>query len=226
MKGRFHANEREIIRCLNFKELVPYLCERAALLSFEEGQSLLKCDRAELLFQKMKEKDLTSYSTFLGCLQREESHLGHAYIRALLEGRLKQYASKSDIAHSKALKKVVKNRLVKFVKGINLTELLPHMFQRQLLTEHEREYICDTRHSTSERIIFLFNALDTKGPLAYGLFANCLEDEDCHVTHNELFKMMCTDLEIQNPHSRKRSCFPCERSTLEIVHWKRFSHID
>lgn len=230
---RFHANEKEIVRCLNFKELVPYLCERAALLSFEEGHLLLnsslsRSDQAELLFRKMEKKVLTSYSTFLDCLQREESHLGHTYVRSLLEGRLRQYASESDIAHSEALKNAVVNSYTEFTKGINLTELFPHMSQYRLLTEHEKEYICNTQHTTIERIMFFFHVLDTKGALAYGHFANCLRDEHSHLTHNQLFTMMYMDVEksqTPKPHSsRQRKRTNPQAPETEATLCKRTPH--
>ena len=201
-------HESEIGECLNFDELVPLLCEgTSALLSFQEGQSLLdsslhRRDRADSLFRKLAEKGLESYSTFLSCVKREESHLGHSYIQALLEGT--QYASESDIALSKILKQAVVSNFTAFSRGICLLELSPHMFQCGLLTEDELKKLSNTQ--SSAMVVELFAILDTKGPLAYNLFAKCLHDENNHRTHHQLYSMMHTNVcTSQPPGPRKRA---------------------
>lgn len=211
VEERFHANESKIRRCMCVAALVPFLCEGATLLSFEEGQSLLNCSQSEgteTLLRLIKEKGSTSYSTFLDCLQRENTHLGHAYICALLEGR--KYASENDIARSKSLKDVVVKNFSDFTAGVNLIELFPYMCEYQLLTEHEKEHICDTTVSNIKRIMFLFCSLNTKGPLAYTHFANCLRKEDSHPTHRELYAVMRGVVDeaqtLGQSRSRKHTC--------------------
>ena len=208
LERRFNENELEIRECLNFDELVPLLCEgTSALLSFQEGQSLLdsslsRRNRTDILFQKMAEKGLESYSTFLSCVEREDSHLGHSYIQALLEGR--HYASEIDIALSKMLRQAVVGDYTAFSNGISFPELSPHMFQCGLLTKDELKNFTSTQRST-KAVMDLFATLDTKGPLAYNLFANCLRDEDNHRTHHQLYSIICKDVTSQSPGPRKRA---------------------
>ena len=97
------------------------------------------------------------YSRFLNCLHREKNHLGHAYIRAILEGW--QYSSASDIAYSESLKDAVRKDLVSFKSGLNLSELSPYLYECRLLTEAEMKCICDPNNKIW--IISLFDTLDT-----------------------------------------------------------------
>lgn len=228
VKTRFFRHKAEIGGCLNLEELVPLLCEgTAALLSFQEGQSLLDSSlssraRADALFGKMAEKGPKSYSTFLSCVGRERSHLGHSYVQALLEGR--QYASESNIALSASLKQAVVDNFSAFSRGICLTELTPHMYQRGLLTEQEREYVSNTGCTTSKRVMFLFSALDAKGPTAYSLFAECLRDEHSHTTHRELLETVLENSQVKTPRAGKRKSFSLEASgsnSLEVSLCKR-----
>ena len=205
VKERFHANEREIIKYLNLDELLPYLCEGdAALLSFEEGSQFSSASnfssrgkKVKTLFQKIMGRSSAPYSRFLNCLHREKNHLGHAYIRAILEGW--QYSSASDIAYSESLKDAVRKDLVSFKSGLNLSELSPYLYECQLLTETEMKCICDPNNKIW--IISLFDTLDTKGPLAYSLFTRCLQKECSHPTHNELYAKI---MDVAGSLSRKR----------------------
>ena len=198
LKERFRANFKTISECLNYEELVPLLCEgsdETALLSFEEGQPLLepsmsKHAKAVQLTQKLEEK---SYSKFLDCLRSEEDHLGHAYICDLLEGR--QHASEKEMAYSKAVKSVIKKKLTVFTKGINLDDLIPHMMQHKLLTESEMEQFCNSTEPKAKQMFSVLRLLDTKGPLGYSLFAKCLQDEDIHVTHSQLYDLIHKDMD-------------------------------
>ena len=119
-------------------------------------------------------------------------HLGHAYIAALLQG--KEYASHSSVLRSREVKKTLVCHFSAFVKGINLMELVPHMYQAGLLTDDERDYTSDNRHSHTERVMYLFRALDSKGPSAYSLFAESLADEHSHPAHSELHALINGDL--------------------------------
>lgn len=203
VKDRFKANILEITNSLNFEPLIPLLCE-GELFSFEDGHHLydLPKDKAVGILCERLEKDSTSYSTFLDCVQRETTHLGHAFIAALLEGS--DYSSESEIAYSKSLKSVGVKRFTDFTKYINLFELVPHMYASALLTEHERDYLRDTRCSTNEKITHLMKILNTKGPKGYVLFAKCLQNEHSHCAHDELYTMMHGEILGQKPCYRKR----------------------
>jgi hypothetical protein len=194
VEKRFHENVEKMVHYLNFEVLTPLLCE-AAVLSLEEGQALYSqtvtnVDKTALLSQKLTQTP-SLCSTLLDCLKKEKDHLGHAYITALLEGR--QYASEEEIAYSQSLRDAIVKSLTDFTKGIDFNTLVPHMFERQLVTDYERKYVSDTQHSINKRTMFLLTTIDTKGPTGYKRFASCLEHEHSHRTHTELYTRICED---------------------------------
>ena len=209
LRERFIANKKKIADCLNFEELVPFLCEKSALFSIKEGLDLLRyqnrTNKVDYFCQRL-EKDFILYSTFLDCLKREKEHLGHDYIVALLEGR--EYASESDITHSEAVKTAVNENLTEFTRGLNPPELASCMTQCKLLTEQERKHICDSQHSMNERILFLVDLLGTKGPFGYARFMQCLQEESSHCTHKELHEITSDEVDkflARNSCSGKRA---------------------
>ena len=205
-KERFHENFDAIRESLNYEELVPLLCEgtsESALVSIEEGKFLLdqsrnRHDKVILLSQKLESK---SYFKLLEYLQREEWHLGHAYIRDLLEG--KQHASEEDIAYSKAVKDAVLKRQKLFSEGMNFTALIPYMLECKLLTISDVKQLDNTSES---KLPNLLSIIDTKGPLGYSLFAKCLQNEDSHVTHSQLYHLIHANI---------------DSSLLPEKHWKK-----
>ena len=197
VKERFCKNFKAISECLNYEELVPLLCEgseETAVLSIGESQSFLdssvnRPDKAAQLSQKLESK---SYSVLLDCLYKEEEHLGHSFICDLLEGR--QHASEKDIIYSKTVKGAMKKKLTAFTKGLSPNELIPHMMEHKLLTTSEAEQLYGTTSSIKQNISLL-RILDTKGPLGHSLFAKCLQNEDSHVTHGQLYDLIHKDMD-------------------------------
>ena len=235
VKERLYDNEKVVSESLNFKKLIPLLLQ-GGIVSAEDAKYLLedgqypvkptKRDKTKLLFQKLEDGDF--FSEFLDCLEREGSHLGHASIRDLLKGR--EYASESDIAHSKALRDAVTNNFTDFIEGINLIELVPQMVQRRLITPDEMKYLCNLNQDSSEelRIVSLITILDTKGPKAYTYFADCLQDEKSHRTHQELHTIIHDDSQVQTqrPQSRKRKSEESSPESTVNLHKRTFKQIE
>ena len=209
VKERFHANYEAVSTCLNFHELVPLLCQNKVLLSLNEAEPFLERSNSRkhktiLLAQKLD--DSSMYSKFLECLKREKTHLGHVYVYHLLNGT--EYASDSEIAHSQAIKDIIHEKLPEFTKFLNLRELLPHIFQYELVTESENEFY----HSHTNQVLEFLLLLNSKGPLAHSLFGKCLQNEDSHPAHREL----CSYIEELCP-AQKLNSKKCEESeTTEL----------
>jgi len=151
VKERFHDNIKAVSGCLNFDELIPVLIEES-VFSLEDGlsfddTSLSRSKKMDILVQKL---ETGLFSKFLGCLQREKNHLGHAYITALLEG--KQYALESEIAHSEAIKDAVRRKFTHFTNSLNLSALISHLHQSKLLTEAEMELLYASQKSRSAQV--------------------------------------------------------------------------
>ena len=88
---RICQNETEIIQCLCPDTLVPHLASCALVDLQEEGELFLRDpitrkESAKHLLALLASKGPEAYLQFLGCLEKETSHMGHAYIASLLRG--------------------------------------------------------------------------------------------------------------------------------------------
>ena len=205
----FKMDDEIFLRCLNYKCLVPLLCDDGVLTE-EECIQLEGCatdGRAtpfqsdtddfrrsqggvgRYLLERLKSKPDTA---FLNCLKRETEHLGHAYIVALLEKR--QFSTEADCAESAEWKKRFLRNQTR-VLDVNVQALKPYLMKHQLLTNSEAEDL-DSKPSDKEKISYLVNViLETKGPTAHLLFAICLREETSHPTHKELYEALLMPLD-------------------------------
>ena len=154
-----------------------------------------------------------------------------------MEGR--QHASEREVAYSIAVKDAVTKRLTHFTKGLNLSELAPHLLQHRILTTSEKEHLCDANKSRNEQILSLFNTFDTKGPLAFSLFAECLRNEDSHLTHGQLYDLIHEEVAVSllpEKLSKKRDCedknvtilckrTPCQLSLHGVLKGRKYDRM-
>ena len=211
IQQRLEQNWQTIAKCLAVAELRLFLVQKGLFTALEAEQ----ISSAATLLTKVGEKALQvgpiAYTVLYECINQLDHHLGHRYIKALLDGR--KYATEEETKQSDAIKQNVVDRLSEFV-NCNIPKLVTVMVSRELLTCGEGEQLTTAQVDKYTLILRLVNLLDTKGPLAYRLFADCLHCETEHVTHRELY-----DLVIQPPTSRKRErgldicCIP---STLPL----------
>ena len=211
---RVHLHHDKIVQSLNHVELMSYLCEEGLLSSQDKAFLLKDCyinqeKGACILRSVAASLHNDAYSRFLCCLQRETDHMGHKYIVSLLEDR--PFADESKVRSSFSIQQqILKNRVI--FEDVDLSTLVPFMLSKQLLTHAEFQTLLSGEKQEKERILLLYDVLETKGPLAYGLFAQCLDEEKHHSTHAELFiKLTCdtggelsnevdgNDLEIDSP---------------------------
>ena len=201
------SHSREIIECLNPLELLPYFDNNELLNSYDNEIVLMDKPRHDKVRYILKVLETTdkkcAYTNFVKCLseevqQGEGFHMGHQYLLAVLKGE--QYCSVDDCQASQECKESIKQHR-KDMHDIDLSSLVPVMYARNLLTNDERDMLLSVNvtETTKVKIARLLQILDTKGPLAYTLFSQCLDEEKSHPTHAELHSTITCRKRPENP---------------------------
>ena len=185
----------EIVQCLNYEELMGYLREED-LLSEEQLYILTSSDfsskeKGSFILDAIIAKGKVACKQFYSCLRKEISHLGHAYIARLLEGK-EFSAEKEAVTFSLEIKKRVK-RHHNALRDVDFSTLVPVMLKHDLLTQTESQVLLSDQKTQAWKAAQLELILGTKGPLAYRIFVQCLGEEDSHPTHYELCSLFISD---------------------------------
>ena len=198
----------EITTALNPDELMPQL-SKEMLLNFKE-KSVLRADskstyeKSCYILQCLVAKDPSAYSKFLSCIKAERNHMGHLYIASLLEE--KPFGSKFELEESLSLKEAIQ-RHYPAMMDISPEVLAPLTYSKKLLTNDEEQKLQNIHKTRNERVHLLLHLLDTKGPLAHRLFAECLQSESSHPTHKELYTILISSCHSeQKADSKKQKC--------------------
>lgn len=169
-----------------------------------DGQQII----VEHLWDYFNSKDGkgSGHEKLLACLKHslEEGHyrhLGHDSLFELLTGNsniLESY----DYKCNAAVRQIVRANLISFITLTNVSELLPFMYQKQLLTcDDTTELLLDTKSNSKKACYMLSELLDTKGHRGYIVFVECLKDsvtrEDHHIGHCDIIKKIRSQLEPQ-----------------------------
>ena len=85
--------------------------------------------------------------------------------------------------------------------NIDLSSLVPVMYAHYLITNDERDMLLDSKSSKKAKIGHLLQMVDTKGPLAYSILAQCLNEEDSQPIHAELYRKSTSRKRSENPDS-------------------------
>ena len=192
---RIKAHSREIAACLNPLELMPYF-DNHELLSADDKEVLLNdtlTRRKKVHFildalETVETRD--AYTKFFKCiseevLRGEGIHIGHQYLLAVLKGQ--EYAPVDECRASEACRQRIREHH-KDMRDIDLSSLVPVMYESSLITTDECDMLIDTSRTRIKRIEKLFLILETKGPLAHTIFAQCLAKETSHSSHAELHR--------------------------------------
>ncbi len=186
VEQRLHQNYYAIANSLAVPELRVLLVQEELLTAPEaepisDGVSLL-----EKVGEKVQEIGPEAYTALHACISQLEHHLGHRYVRALLEGRV--YATEQEAKRCDMIKQNMLGNLAKFA-NCDISALTPLMVSCELVTcaEAATQLLKVDQPSLPLRLV---NLLNTKGPLAYGLFAECLHRETSHITHRELYDLV------------------------------------
>ena len=180
VRDRLHQFYTDIVSSLNLSELRLLLVQEKVLTSQEAHCSVTS---PELLLQKVKDIGLLGYQKLYVCITQEKKHLGHRYVQALLENKV--YACDRDFEASSAIKDRIVSHLT-VLETCDLMRLLTYMYEKELLTPQEWQKLKNEVYYTNELLVHIIVILDTKGPLAYIRFANCLFSLDNDV-HTQLF---------------------------------------
>ena len=197
-----------ISKALNPIQLIPLLTKED-LLDYDDMSLLLADFKSTLekslyILRSLESKGQLAYSKFLQCIKAEKSHMGHEYISSLL--REETFGSPFELQESLQLKEAVKRHTPEMM-DIGLMSLVPLMFNKNLLTSTEKDDLLSPYKTKQERILSLLHILNTKGPLAHGLFADCLRSDSSHPTHNELYiKLRSTFDASQSATQRDHEC--------------------
>jgi hypothetical protein len=75
------------------------------------------------------------------------------------------------------------------MKSLKLEMLVPHLVEKNLLTQNEYHELA-TYPSWQQNEYFVLKILPTKGELGFQRFLKCLEEEDEHAGHQDLFQLL------------------------------------
>lgn len=200
---RLHQFYSNIVKSLNIYELNILLVQDKVLSAQE---ACVKITSPELLLQKLELSGVWAYQKLYSCILKERLHLGHRYVQAVLENKVCEYASDEDMKKSMIMKGKLESNLP-LLAGCNLQQLLMHMYSKELLTSQEWKKLQALVNETNELLLHIIVFLDTKGPLAYKLFADCLHSIDC-----SLYAQMFEEVEPRKSSGRKS-----KREHTEVV---------
>ena len=232
MKWRQNIKTRcdEIIACLSPMELLQYFDYHELVSSYDKEILLLdtktRQEKVKHILQILEITDKKdAYTTFVKCLdeevhQRNGFHIGHEYLLTILKGE--KYASEAELRAFKASKtSVLKHRSGLY--DINLSSLVPVMYARNLITSDEMEVLLDSHAGKTSRakIEKLLQMLDTKGPSAYAKFEACLNEENTHPTHSELYKMIGTSRKRKNDYENIDEVCSIPKRTPQRLHMEK-----
>ena len=199
MKSVIIDNCVSVVKYANPSVLSPCLCQKRLLdpQDLEKVHSL-SCHKRRKRFMKrfidsLRTKGSDAYSRFARCIEESatsDRHLGHKYIASLIQGR--EFTDDHTIGLSADYRERFLNCMPDMAMGINLPSLLPHMAKYELLTLEESEIFNGTTNVTP---MILFSVLETKGPTAHFLFAQCLREETTHPRHRELYCLILEEAE-------------------------------
>ena len=181
VRDRLHQSFDFVVRSLNLSELNILLVQEKVLTAQEAYYSVTS---PELLIQKVEETGLSGYAKLYSCISKEKKHLGHRYVQAMLENKV--YTSEEEMTDDQTIKDRVIGKLP-LLASCDLQTLLTHMYSKELLTPQEWKNLTTQAHETNALLVHIVVVLDTKGPLAYPLFARCLHTVDC-ATYTRIFE--------------------------------------
>ena len=206
--SKVNQYHEEILGALNPIQLMPLLLKEQ-LLDFSEkslllGDSKSTYEKSCHILQSLEAKDHSAYSKFLSCIKAEKNHMGHEYIASLLQEN--PFGSQFELELSSRIREAIQTHCPQMM-DISLQPLVPLMHKKHLLTSEEVEKLQNCYKTEHERVLLLLQLLNTKGPLAHGLFAECLRSESSHPTHNELYIALMSSCHAkQTTASRERKC--------------------
>ena len=215
---RVKAHYSEFLAYLNPLELMPHLWKERLLTASDRdellGERSSRLQKACTILQSLKGRGKNAYSRFLRSLRAEKNHKGHAYLTSLLEGR--RIATDNELHECAQLKEIVTNHIPDLM-DLDVSSLAPKLWAYNLLTQDEFTAALNTRCSHRLKILQFIETIETKGPLAYGIFVHCLGEEKSHSAHSEMFKVLSSELKChQGTPQKLASAVDCSVLPFEV----------
>lgn len=171
-------------RYLNFQLLMPHLIEEDIL----DLTDLVDREAAERRFTSSLIENPRYYERIAARIERETNHLGHRYISSLLAGRPPN-TDDAIVSESAKWRSLVSRNFSSVVQRVCVSSLLPHALEKELLTMNEADVLYKVANQ-HEAAMNLFRLLESKGPMAYYLFVQCLSEENTQPQHAELYRQL------------------------------------
>lgn len=84
----------------------------------------------------------------------------------------------------------LKEHHCRIIEYLDVNTLLPHLWEKGLLTPNERDTLDSMRMTPREKARYLLRRLQGKGKRGFKLFLECLRDEKYHLGHEDLVKCL------------------------------------
>lgn len=187
IRDRLRESYDDIKNSLNISQLCLLLVQEG-LLSAQDAYSVVT--DADSLLKLIEEKGILGYARFYTCICKESAHMGHRYVQAILDGKV--YATEEDIRRSQVAKtKLLGN--IHVLACCDLTTLIVQMYGKELLTIQELKQLRGETEDTNRLLLHIIIILDTKGPLAYSQFVECLYHVNI-AAYTELHEYACAEV--------------------------------
>ena len=162
--------------------------ERFMLTAYDRSylRGNLTRKRVDYVLDLVEEQSL--YLKFLESVQSETTHLGHGYVKALLQGTY--YCSDEDLHKASDIQREIESNMSKMM-DIDLPSLTPLLCSQFLLTQDERTLLTSKSEVQNQDVFRFFDILETKGPLGYLKFVQCLSQQLSHPAHSDLYGLLC-----------------------------------
>ncbi len=84
----------------------------------------------------------------------------------------------------------LKEHHCRFIEYLDVNTLLPHLWEKGLLTPNERDWLDSMRKTPREQARYLLRILPGKGKHGFKRFLECLREEKYHLGHEDLVKCL------------------------------------
>ena len=192
---------KENYRYLHFRYLMPHLIEEG-LLDFRDCADMKS---AEDRFMSSLVQDPRYSVRVASCIVREKTHLGHQYVASLLSG---VPGDRAIISASTKCRSQMQRNFRSIVQSASVLSLVPYLVQKELITLDEGTLLSNVA-SPEQAVMRLFGMLESKGPTAHYLFAQCLREETTQIQHAELYHR------IVDSEASVDCCVKGDRATFE-----------
>ena len=189
-------HRKDVLDSLNPKKLFG-LFEDLDLDEILNDKERTREEKAKKLLHTIDQEK--AHLALLRSLEEDTEHMGHRYIVSLLRGE--EFGSQEDKDESRLLKEQIKKEMNSVLQWINMSQLLPHLTAKDLITNEEQGEMTNPHATSAQKARKLVSLLNTKGPIAHLIFVHeCLANEKNHKGHKDLYEQLTSQ---RGPKKRK-----------------------